>query len=203
MKNLYSYIVETANEQDSLCKGILNEEYTFESVCDDILNEMLSINEGFFSKLGNKLKEWGNKAAEKGESIDAKIKALSDSGKKIIDNAKTKAGNAWNTIKDAYVSIVSSLDNALNKLSDKINAISSSVGVSYEKVQGTISAVFANAIAKGGETADAIKGYIDDKSKGAQKLTALSILILGAQLSVKCGIDSSTALELLSEAGFK
>lgn len=202
MKQLSSYILESSNEQQFLF-NILNENYTFESVCEDILNEMLSINEGLFSKIGSKLKEWGSKAAEKGESLDNKIKELSDSGKKVIKDAKAKAGNAWDKVKDAYVEIVSSIDKALNNVSDKINSIANTIGSSYEKVQGTISAVIANSIAKGGDTAEKIKSYVSDKTKGAQKLTALSILILGAQMAYKNGVDSSTALELLSEAGFK
>lgn len=202
MKQLSSYILESSNEQEFLF-NILNENYTFESVCEDILNEMLSINEGLFSKIGSKLKEWGTKAAENGESLDNKIKELSDSGKKVIKNAKEKSGSIWDKIKDAYVEIVSSIDKALNNVSDKINSIANTVGSSYEKVQGTISAVIANAIAKGGDTGEKIKSYISDKTKGAQKLTALSILILGAQMAYKNGVDSSTALELLSEAGFK
>lgn len=202
MKQLSNYILESSDENEFLF-NIFNEDLTYESVCDKILNEMLSINEGLFSKIGSKLKEWGSKAAEKGESLDAKIKSLSDSGKKIIDNAKAKAGDAWNKVKDAYVSIVSSIDIALNNLSDKINSIASTIGSSFENVQGTISAVIANAMTKNNKTSETIKSYISDKTKGAKKITALSILILGAQMTYKSGVDTSTALDLLSEAGFK
>lgn len=164
---------------------------------------MLSVNEGIFSKIGSKLKEWGNKAAESGESLDKKISDLSNSAKDIIKKAKEKAGKTWDNIKNAYVSIVHEIDTSLSAISNSYNDICKKAGVKYEEMQAKMAALMSSAIASGQATGKAMQEYIADKTNGSKKIIAISTLLLGAQMAVKAGVESSVALDMLSMAGFK
>lgn len=198
MKSLNQYILN-----ESLIIEDLYNVSTIDDVYDYILEQLLIVNEGIFSKIGSKLKEWGNKAAESGESLDKKISELSNSAKDIINKAKQKAGKVWGNIKDAYISIVYEIDKALSKIANSYENICKNAGVKYEEMQAKMAALISSAIASGNETGKTIQQYISDKTQGAQKLVAISTLLLGAQMSVKAGVDSSVALDMLSMAGFK
>ena len=190
-----------------------NEHLVFENVLDNnvdtlcecymgIYKEMVSVNEGFFSNIGKKIANWGNKAATAGENIDKRIDVASDSAKKAIETAKKQAGASWDKVKDAYQSVVLSVDDAINASKDYINGICRQTKLNIDEFEAKLGQIYTNAIAQSKESAEEMKQWVNDKTKGAQKFAAMNTLLAGAIMARNAGISSDLALQILASAGF-
>lgn len=203
MKTIVEYMNAGSNGGQLVFENVLdNNVDTLYECYMGIYREMVSVNEGFFSNIGKKIASWGNKAAAAGENMDRRIDAASDSAKKAIYTAKKQAGASWDKVKDAYQSVVLSVDDAIKASKDSINGICRQAKLNIDEFEAKLGQIYTNAIAQSKESAEEMKQWISDKTKGAQKFAAMNTLLAGAMMARNAGISSDLALQILASAGF-
>lgn len=206
MKQLSSYILESnLNEKTNLIKNPLFESYTYNDVINIVVENLTSesIDEGlssFVKNVGDKIIKLSDKIGNVENEVNKEISELSKSSKKIIDDIKTNTGKQWNKIKGPIVKIVNSIDTALKPVDSKLEDICKIVKVNYEEVKGSFTAIITNTLIKGDDAAKEVQNYIDNEPN---KFLSIGILILGAKIALKSGVEASTALDILINAGFK
>lgn len=206
MKQLSNYILESnLNEYNNLIKNPLTKSYTYNDVINIVVENLISetIDEGlgsYIKNVGDKIIKLSNIVDKKENEINKEISKLSKSSKNIIDDVKRNTGKNWNKIKGPIFQIVKSIDVALNPVDSKLEEICKIVKFNYDEIKGSFAAVITNTLIKGDDTAKEVENFINNEPN---KFLSIGILILGAKIALKTGVDSSTALDILINAGFE
>lgn len=194
MKNLDDYVVETIIDNSFHAQ-------TIEDVYENIFNRMYNINEciineGFFSKVANLLKNAGNKVENFDKTLEDKRNKLSDAAKNAIANAKQTAGNDWNSIKDTFSDVVALIDGGLQDAKGAITDAVKKAGIKADEIEIKLAEIYTNGIARKKET-------IINTLADAKKIPAVNALMIGAIMCNKAGFNSSQIIDILDAAGVK
>ncbi len=195
MKNLDDYVVENIIIDNSLNAT------TIEGIYENIFNKMYNINEciineGFFSKVANLLKNAGNKVENFDKTVEDKRSKLSTAATNAINNAKQTAGNNWNTIKDTFSDVVALIDGGLQDAKGAITDAVKNMGIKANEIEIKLAEIYTNGIARGKET-------IINTLADASKIPAVNALMIGAIMCNKAGFNSSQIIDILDAAGVK
>ena len=195
MKNLDDYVVENIIIDNSLNAT------TIEGIYENIFNKMYNINEciineGFFSKVANLLKNAGNKVENFDKTVEDKRRKLSTAATNAINNAKQTAGNNWNTIKDTFSDVVALIDGGLQDAKGAITDAVKNMGIKADEIEIKLAEIYTNGIARGKET-------IINTLADASKIPAVNALMIGAIMCNKAGFNSSQIIDILDAAGVK
>ena len=195
MKNLDDYVVENIIIDNSLNAT------TIEGIYENIFNKMYNINEciineGFFSKVANLLKNAGNKVENFDKTVEDKRSKLSTAATNAINNAKQTAGNNWNTIKDTFSDVVALIDGGLQDAKGAITDAVKNMGIKADEIEIKLAEIYTNGIARGKET-------IINTLADASKIPAVNALMIGAIMCNKAGFNSSQIINILDAAGVK
>ena len=195
MKNLDDYVVENIIIDNSLNAT------TIEGIYENIFNKMYNINEciineGFFSKVANLLKNAGNKVENFDKTVEDKRSKLSTAATNAINNAKQTAGNNWNTIKDTFSDVVALIDGGLQDAKGAITDAVKNMGIKADEIEIKLAEIYTNGIARGKET-------IINTLADAGKIPAVNALMIGAIMCNKAGFNSSQIIDILDAAGVK
>lgn len=195
MKNLDDYVVENIIIDNSLNAT------TIEGIYENIFNKMYNINEciineGFFSKVANLLKNAGNKVENFDKTVEDKRSKLSTAATNAINNAKQTAGNNWNTIKDTFSDVVALIDGGLQDAKGAITDAVKNMGIKADEIEIKLAEIYTNGIARGKET-------IINTLADASKIPAVNALMIGAIMCNKAGFNSSQIIDILDAAGVK
>lgn len=194
MKNLDDYVVETIIDNSFHTQ-------TIEDVYENIFNRMYNINEciineGFFSKVANLLKNAGNKVENFDKTLEDKRNKLSDAAKNAIANAKQTAGNDWNSIKDTFSNVVALIDGGLQDAKGAITDAVKKAGIKADEIEIKLAEIYTNGIARKKET-------IINTLADVKKIPAVNALMIGAIMCNKAGFNSSQIIDILDAAGVK
>jgi len=195
MKNLDDYVVENIIIDNSLNAT------TIEGIYENIFNKMYNINEciineGFFSKVANLLKNAGNKVENFDKTVEDKRSKLSTAATNAINNAKQTAGNNWNTIKNTFSDVVALIDGGLQDAKGAITDAVKNMGIKANEIEIKLAEIYTNGIARGKET-------IINTLADASKIPAVNALMIGAIMCNKAGFNSSQIIDILDAAGVK
>lgn len=205
MKQLVEFLNESQKQEFiSIFEDVLSDDsqITLQECYEELFDKMFYVNEGLFSKLAGKLRNWADSADKADDKLRERVDNASDAAKNAIASAKKKAGKLWDKVSGTYCSVVMAVDDAIAMSKDSIVKLCAQSKVKVEEFESKCALIYTNAIAKSQNTAKAIQEWVNDKSKGAQKFAALNTLLMGAIMAKSAGIDSGMALDILASAGF-